>query len=61
MLIWPQSARDLGAELVNIGSVADHTRDELAVLREANRTAPVTRSELAKFNAIKRTFRGTIY
>jgi hypothetical protein len=41
-------------------SFAIYTRDELRILCEANRIAPLTRAELATLNAIKRTFRGTI-
>jgi hypothetical protein len=54
---------DTKAALVEAGAQkwSIYTRAELRILCEQNRIAPLTQAELAKLNAIKRTFRGTIY
>ncbi len=49
---------DTKSTLIEAGadSLSIYTRAELRILCEANRTAPIIQAELAKLNAIKRTF-----
>ena len=53
---------DTKAALVEAGADpwSIYTRDELRILCEQNRIAPLTQAELAKLYEIKRTFRGAI-
>jgi hypothetical protein len=50
------------ASLVEAGadSFSIYTKDELRILCEANRTAPLSPDELRKVHEIKRTFHGRI-